>query len=68
MNSSIKACDKQFHVSGLLSYLISHNWGENHQIIELVDTKQLWNYKEIDRNVYPKGNEQLNQYVVQYGR
>ena len=51
---AINYFDKKFKLSGLLSYLISHNWSSNNEIIELVNTEQLWEYKEIDRTINSK--------------
>jgi hypothetical protein len=58
--SIIQSQDIQFHLSGLLSYLINHNWVKNHQIIELVETNQLWNFKEYDRTIVPKDDIPLS--------
>jgi len=52
--SEIQTFDKQFHLSGLLSYQINYNWKKQNNIIELVETKQLWDYKEFDRTTTPK--------------
>jgi hypothetical protein len=52
--SDIKTYDKQFHLSGLLSYVINHNYFKKNEIIELVDTNQLWDYKEYDRTTSSK--------------
>jgi hypothetical protein len=58
--SKIQSYDSKFHLSGLISYLITHNWIKQHQIIELVDTNQLWKYKEVDRIESPKGDCDLD--------
>jgi len=51
--------DKHFNISGLLSYVVNHNWVKKQEIIELVDTKELWNFKEVDRHITPKGDNSL---------
>ena len=55
--SDIQKYDRKFHLSGLLSYQINHNWIKQNNIIELVDTRQLWHYKEFDRTKTPKYSE-----------
>ena len=33
----------------IVSYQMNFNWKQENEIIELVSTSQLWNYKEVDR-------------------
>jgi hypothetical protein len=57
--SELQENDKIASISGLLSYVINHNWVNDIGIIELVDTKQLWNFKEVNRLLTPKGDTSL---------
>jgi folate-dependent tRNA-U54 methylase TrmFO/GidA len=47
--------DKNFHLSGILSYQMNYNFfNEYENKIELVSTKEIWKFKEQNRFVQPK--------------